>query len=90
MIHRAIRRQLPLLLYGELQGWKAKRVQRHIARCHSCRTEYEEFRRLHDLLGTAEPNTVSEEDLGAARRALLSTITSFRPVQSGKLVIGPS
>lgn len=74
---RETREQLPALVAGELRGWPARAVRRHLRRCTDCRAEYDRQERLHaalvQLRGTApEPPPGLLEDLleVAHRRSL--------------------
>lgn len=72
MRHEFIRRQLPVLLYGELTGWKRAVTDRHLRRCEECRREYLQLQTLRGLLSTTGEPPIRDEELRTARRALLT------------------
>jgi len=74
MIHKAVRRQLPLLLYGELAGWRAAALRRHLQRCQRCRLDYEELQNLHELVAAAGVGSVPEATLEEARQRMVRGI----------------
>ena len=78
-IHTVMRRQLPLLLYGELTGWREETLRRHLQRCPRCRQEYEELQALHGLLSATGTEPVPEPVLEEARRRLRFEIESQHP-----------
>lgn len=79
MRHEFIRRQLPVLLYGELTGWKRAVTDRHLRRCEECRREYVQLQTLRGLLSTTGEPPIRDEELRAARRALLTAAGPHRP-----------
>jgi len=87
MRHKFIRRQLPVLLYGELTGWKRALTDRHLRRCEECRREYRQLQALHGLLSAAGEPPLREEDLQAARQALR---TAAGTRWSGSLIGAPA
>jgi hypothetical protein len=78
MIHNAVRRQLPLLLYGELTGWRAAALRRHLQRCQPCRMDYEELLNLHQLVTAAGSEPMPEAIIDEARQRMLRGIASGR------------
>jgi len=91
-IHTVMRRQLPLLLYGELTGWREETLRRHLQRCPRCQQEYEQLQALHALLSAAHTDTVPEPVVVEARRRLRFEIESqhgerlTRPARFGELL----
>ena len=81
MKHRFIRRQLPVLLYGELTGWKAALTLRHLRHCGDCRREFEELQSLHNLLSETEAAPVPEADLMLARQRIVADTDARSPNQ---------
>ena len=79
MRHAFVRRQLPVLLYGELSAWKRALTERHLRHCEECRREYAQLQSLHGLLAAAGEPPVLDNELAAARRAILAATTVRRP-----------
>jgi hypothetical protein len=74
MFHLAKRRELPLLIYGDLSRGEEKRLRRHVEKCASCKKELAELRVLGGLVSRHGPRAVDEKHLDELRVELMSAL----------------
>ncbi len=70
MTHRAALRQLPLLLYDELNPEERRRLEDHLRKCAACRADFEGLGAMRGILKRQPALTVDDALLNEARREL--------------------
>jgi hypothetical protein len=70
MKHRQFHEWLQLFLYDELNEQEVKLLQEHLASCDHCRNEFDELKKLHQVLAKRKLAAAQEPLLQDARKTL--------------------
>lgn len=82
MDHSDWKERLALILYDELPEPQRKETEDHLHACESCRTELEELRKLHHVLGPQTLLKPAEQLLMESRQQLRSALRNEREKKS--------
>jgi hypothetical protein len=82
MKHNEWKENLQLMIYDELPELQRKETEQHLQTCDSCRVEFEELKKLQQVLGPQAKLEPSEQLLMESRQLLRSALREEREKKS--------
>ncbi len=77
MLHKRFRKQLPLLVYGDLLSREETKIKRHLTSCEACRIELKELQGLRTIAAGVKGVTVDSTLLSEARSQLSMSLNDL-------------